>query len=128
MRAGHVRLGAEVFEVDPNRRLFGLHHQGLKRAWQRAAKGFNHRITHNEGGVLGKLLKRCFAGPINNRDAWATLWRHPREGTGVVDPEANGMAALRKIGTQAPTHTQVAVVIDHATKNIPSEGRCWASG
>ena len=127
MRAGHVGLSAEVFEVDPNRCRDLLHHPGLKRVWQRAAKRFNHHIPHDEGGVLGQLVERYFAGPINNRDAWATLWCHPCEGGGVVDPQANGVAALCKIGTQAPTHTQVAMVIDDATKNVPTRER-WQAG
>jgi hypothetical protein len=31
------------------------------------------------------------------------------------------MAALREVGTQPPTNAEVAMVVDDATKNVPTQ-------
>ena len=111
MRACHVDFCAQVFEVDPHG-WRALHHQCLNSIGEFAAKGFHHHIAH---------VKRGVDWPRPHLYLVTALWGHPGEGAGIVNPQTHGVAALREVGAQPPANAEVAVVVDDATKNIPTQ-------
>jgi hypothetical protein len=93
-----------------------LRNQPLYVLRQSATKGFNHNISHHMG-----LFSGC---PRQNFNARCAMWCHPRQGRRIIDPQADGVTALRQIGSQAPTDPEVSVVVYHVAKNIPLQ-RFW---
>ena len=108
--ARHVRLGAQIFKVDPNhRRVLG--NACLHRFGQFAAEGFNHDFA--QLGHVEAVL------PVKHIDVVSALGCHPSQGRGVVHPQTHALAALGEVCAQAPTHAEVTVVVDDAAKHIP---------
>lgn len=64
--------------------------------------------------------------------------RHPWQGAHIIKPKPNPLAALCQVGAQAPTHANIAKVINHTAENIPQQplilrahtigGGRWARG
>ena len=123
--AFHKALCAQVFQVDPNRSDFmgacSPRHKGL---WQFAAKAFNPHLRRRHRGQHARIA-RCVPR-VHGHSRPATLQRagrHPGQRSGVIEPQAHGVAARRQVCGQTPAHTHIAEVINHPAKNIPYIGR-----
>ncbi len=85
-----------------------------------ASETFNPHIGGREIAQLGSVrgffpCPHADAGPL----ALAGSGGHPVQRAAVIHPEAHGMAALRKVSTQAPAHADVAIVVDDLAEHIP---------
>ncbi|MNH24312.1 hypothetical protein D3C79_842360 [compost metagenome] len=120
MAAFHPVLGAEVFEVQPQRRLRpGAHGLDIVRR-QLAGEGADHHICglnrHPFGRPLAHidallpLLQRCGIGP----------GAHRHEGIQVVHPQAHcDFVLVHQLPRQAPGHADIAIIVDDGAKDVP---------
>ena len=117
-----VGLGAEVLEVDPQRRQcmqLRTGHDPEIRLGQAAAEGLDHHVGRFAGG-RGHI--GVGHGPRQHLNARATGWRHPGQRARIVDPQTHADATGCQISRQAPAHAGIAVVVDDAAKDIPGHG------
>ena len=113
-------FGTQVFEIDPQRRFFASLHRLQIAFRQFAGKGLDHHV--------GNLRRRPLRRPLANlnpllpllRSADIRLGAQRHKRTQVIDPQPYALLMLgHQLPGQTPGHPDVAVIIDHAAKNIP---------
>ena len=60
--------------------------------------------------------------PRQDMHPWMPLGGHPLQILGLIHPQPHLMPQPRQVTGQAPAHTEVAVVVDHAAKHVPQHG------
>jgi hypothetical protein len=85
---------------------------------QAATKGFQPDMRAGQGIQKSQVDVICPL-PRHNRDPGVALGYHPTQSFGLVHPQAHLVAQAGQLAGQAPTHAQIAVVVDDFAKHIP---------
>ena len=121
-RAAHLRrtqlvrtfdelLGAEVLEVEPQRRPDRARDAAREGTGQIATEGFDHDIAWFD--VDHAMWPRA------QFDASCAIRCHPTQRRGIVDPQPYLVTARTEIGGKPPAHADVAEVVDDAAEQVP---------
>lgn len=122
-------FGAQIFEVQPDRRAFAPRHRGDVCRRQLAGECLDHDVSHLERvACMGRLL------PVFNDDAADRLARAIQrqrraqflERVQVVNEYAHQPAVLAcQLAGETPAHADVTEIVDHRAKDIASDrGGC----
>ena len=115
MTALHPRLGAEVLQIDPDRRRKTLRHAPHEVRRRVAAKGLDDHVAWD--GRCGCLVP---GDHLHARHAsMHGLRGQPRQRGEVIAPKPHLLTPGRQVGRQAPAHAHVAVVVDDLAEDVP---------
>jgi hypothetical protein len=127
MEIRHPVFGAEIFEVEPDRRGLAPRHRGDVDRRQLAGECLDHDVSHFERiACVGRLV------PVFDDDAVDRLaraiqrerWVQFLERMQVVDEHAHLPTVLaRQLAREAPAHADVAEIVDYRAKDIAGD-RC----
>ncbi|MCY1505343.1 hypothetical protein D9M68_395550 [compost metagenome] len=120
MAAGHPVLGAEVFQVQPARRVRPCSHGFQVLGRQLAGERLDHHIRHVHGlPVLAPVADFHAQLPLgfSLRIGLRTEWREYRR---FIYPQAHRLPVLgHQLASQAPGDADVAKVIDDVAEDVP---------
>ncbi len=125
-------LGAQIFEVEPDRRTLAPRHCGDVDRRQLAAECLDHDVSHFERiARVGRLV------PVLDDDAADCLARAIQrqrraqflERMQIVDEHAHLPAVLaRQLARETPAHADVAEIVDHRAEDVAGDRRGRGSG
>ncbi|MNQ98156.1 hypothetical protein D3C85_1138310 [compost metagenome] len=121
MAANHPVLGAEIFQIQPQRLPCGGAHRRHLSLRQRATEGLDHHVGQRLGLPVRRPMTDLHPRHLLPLQTSICLGAECDKGRRLVDPQTHVMTMLGgQLAGQPPGHPDVAVVVHHTAENVPA--------